>query len=118
MVERERGNGRRGDVGQGSIWKGILSTAYAVVGIAMIYPVTWMANRFGKAKTLSFTFILVLFGAVVKWFVFTPGKGWLILLDPIFCGPVWVAINILSLSMLADICDEDELRHGMRRAGR
>jgi glycoside/pentoside/hexuronide:cation symporter, GPH family len=106
-----------GDVGQGSIWKGILSTAYAIVGIAMIYPVNWLANRYGKAKTLSFTFVLVLFGSVVKWFVFTPGQPWLILLDPIFCGPVWVAINVLSLSMLADICDQDELRHGLRREG-
>lgn len=106
-----------GDVAQGSVWKGILSTAFAVVGIAMIYPVTWMANRFGKSKTLSFTFLLVLAGAVVKWFVFTPGAGWLVLLDAVFCGPVWVAINVLSLSMLADICDEDELRHGMRREG-
>jgi glycoside/pentoside/hexuronide:cation symporter, GPH family len=106
-----------GDIAQGAIWKGILSTAYAIVGIAMIYPVNWLANRYGKAATLSFTFVLVLIGAAVKWWVFTPGYPWLILLDPIFCGPVWVAINILSISMLADICDEDELRHGMRREG-
>lgn len=106
-----------GDVGQGAIWKGVLSTAYAVVGIVMIYPVNWLANRFGKARTLGFTFVLVLVGAVVKWFVFTPGNPWKILLDPVFCGPVWVAINILSLSMLADVCDDDELRHGLRREG-
>ena len=39
------------------------------------------------------------------------------MLDPILCGPVWIAINILTISMLADICDEDELRHGLRREG-
>jgi GPH family glycoside/pentoside/hexuronide:cation symporter len=37
-----------GDVAHGSIWKGILSSAYAVVGIAMIYPVNWLAHRIGK----------------------------------------------------------------------
>lgn len=106
-----------GDVAQGSIWKGVLSTAYAVIGIAFIYPVNWLANRHGKVVTLALAFSLVLIGAVVKWFVFTPGNPWRILLDPIFCGPVWVAINILTTSMLADICDEDELRHGLRREG-
>lgn len=106
-----------GDITLGSFWKAVLSSTYAIVGIAMIYPVNWLANRFGKARTLAFTFILVLLGAVVKWFVFTPGNPWKILLDPIFCGPVWVAIQIMNVSMLADICDDDELRHGLRREG-
>ena len=57
-------------------------------------------------------------GGIVKWFVFVPGQSpWWILLDPIFCGPIWVAIGMLMPSMLADICDEDELRSSQRREG-
>jgi GPH family glycoside/pentoside/hexuronide:cation symporter len=41
----------------------------------------------------------------------------IILIDPILCGPMWVAVKILLASMMADICDEDELRHGKRREG-
>lgn len=126
-----------GNVAQGAIWKGVLSTGYAVLGIGLIYPVTWLSNKYGKHKTLALAFVLVLVGAVGKWVLYTPGHGWSftlnlffwdpvrltinnnwkILIDPIFCGPVWIAINVLTPSMLADVCDDDELRHGLRREG-
>ncbi len=106
-----------GDIGVGSYWKGILSTSYAIVGIVSIYPLNLLAKRYGKHVTLSFAFGLVLVGAIGKWVLFTPGNNWKILIDPLLCGPVWIAINVLTISMLADICDEDELKHGMRREG-
>ena len=106
-----------GDIVEGTKWKAILSTGYAIVGIGTIYPVNWLANRFGKHTTLSLIFGLVLLGSIGKWFLFTPGNPWKILLDPLLCGPVWTALNVLTPSMLADVCDDDELRHGLRREG-
>lgn len=106
-----------GDIMEGSKWKAVLSTGFAIVGIGAIYPVNLMANRLGKRKTLFIIFGLNLFGGIAKWFIFTPGNPWKILLDPILCGPAWTAVNILTISMLADVCDDDEHRHGMRREG-
>jgi GPH family glycoside/pentoside/hexuronide:cation symporter len=106
-----------GDIVEGTKWKGILSSAYAVFGMAMIYPVNWMANRYGKRTTLSVIFGLVLVGSVAKWIVFTPGNPWKILFDPLLCSPVWTALAVLTPSMLADVCDDDELQHGLRREG-
>lgn len=106
-----------GNVAQGSVWKGLLSTSYAVLGIIWIYPINWLANRQGKHVTLGISFALVLLGAAGKWFLYTPGHPWKILFDCLLCGPVWVAIYALTPSMLADICDEDELHHGLRREG-
>ncbi|MFT3829893.1 MAG: MFS transporter [Opitutaceae bacterium] len=106
-----------GNVALGETWKGHLSLAYAVVGIVSIYPVAWFARRIGKAQTVALTFALVLVGAIGKWMLFTPGDPLRILIDPLLCGPVWIAINILTPAMLADICDEDELRGGLRREG-
>ena len=106
-----------GDLVQGSLWKGYLSVGYAIVGIVTIYPVNWLANRYGKRKTLSFIFGMVFFGAVGKWFLYTPGNPWKILIDPIICGPIWTALNVLMPSMLSDVCDDDELRSGQRREG-
>lgn len=106
-----------GDIVEGSKWKGVLSTGFAIVGIGAIYPVNWMANRLGKRKTLFIIFGLNLLGGIAKWFIFNPGNQWKILLDPILCGPAWTAVNILTVSMLADVCDDDEHRHGMRREG-
>lgn len=106
-----------GDIAAGTYWKGILSTGYALLGIAAIWPVTWLANRLGKRTALTAIFSLVLVGGGAKWFIFTPGNQWKILLDPLLCGWVWTALNVLTPSMLADVCDDDELRHGMRREG-
>jgi GPH family glycoside/pentoside/hexuronide:cation symporter len=106
-----------GDIAHGYKWKAILSSGYAVVGFASIPVVTWLANRYGKHVTLALSFLLVLFGSVGKWALYTPGHPWKILLDCVLCGPVWVAIWTLTPSMLADICDDDELRYGFRREG-
>ncbi|MBE2213346.1 MAG: MFS transporter [Opitutaceae bacterium] len=106
-----------GDVAVGETWKGHLSLAYAIVGILAIYPVSWLAQRIGKTQTVAITFVLVFVGALGKWLLYTPGHEWKILIDPLLCGPVWIAINILTPAMLADICDEDELRGGLRREG-
>ncbi len=106
-----------GDVATGSLWKGNLSVGYAIVGVTTIYPVNWLANRIGKRKTLSLIFGMVFAGAFGKWFFFAPGNPWKILLDPLLCGPVWTALNVLMPSMLADVCDDDELRCGKRREG-
>jgi GPH family glycoside/pentoside/hexuronide:cation symporter len=106
-----------GDIAAGEVWKGHLSVAFAVVGILSIYPVNWVAQRIGKTKTLMAAFAMTLMGAAGKWILYTPGYEWKILFDALLCGPVWIAINVLTPAMLADICDEDEHRHGFRREG-
>lgn len=106
-----------GNVHQGAEWKALLSSSYAILGIIWIFPITWLAKRYGKHTTLAITFGLVLVGAAGKWYLYTPGHPWKILFDCVLCGPVWVAIYTLSRSMLADVCDDDELRHGFRREG-
>jgi GPH family glycoside/pentoside/hexuronide:cation symporter len=106
-----------GNIAQGEFWKGNLSLGYAIVGILSIYPVSWLARRIGKTQTVAVAFGLTFLGALGKWFLYTPGYEWKILFDPLLCGPVWIAINVLTPAMLADICDEDELRGGLRREG-
>ena len=116
-----------GDIGLGSIWKGLLSSGYAVVGFASIPVITWLANKLGKSGSLYFVYGLTVFGGIMKWFIFQPGHRLfyigsiaidpVILIDPLLCGPMWVAVKIVLASMMADICDEDELKHGKRREG-
>jgi GPH family glycoside/pentoside/hexuronide:cation symporter len=106
-----------GDIAEGTKWKAVLSSGFAVVGILSIFPISAMANRLGKRNTLFVIFGLNFLGGLAKWFIFTPGNPWKILLDPLLCGPAWTAVNILTVSMLADVCDDDELRHGLRREG-
>jgi glycoside/pentoside/hexuronide:cation symporter, GPH family len=106
-----------GNIVEGTKWKGVLSSAYAIFGIITIFPINWMANRYGKRATLSIIFGLVLLSSIGKWFLFTPGNPWKILIDPLLSSPAWTALSVLMPSMLADVCDDDELRHGLRREG-
>ena len=106
-----------GDLKAGTEWKAINSTAYAVVGIASIPLLGWMSRRIGKKATVIAIYGLVIVAGVGKWFLYTPGIGWWLLLDPILSGPILVTITMVLPSMMADVCDEDELQHGQRREG-
>ena len=116
-----------GNIALGSIWKALLSSGYAVVGFVSIPIINYLASKFGKKGSLYFVYSLMVVGGIMKWFIFQPGHQIymvgklsidpIILIDPILCGPMWVAVKILLASMMADICDDDELRHGKRREG-
>ncbi|MEM6748837.1 MAG: MFS transporter [Planctomycetota bacterium] len=116
-----------GNKADGLLQKGMLSSGYAVVGFASIPVITFIANRLGKKAALYFVYGLMVAGGVAKWFIFQPGHAIydiagvkldpILMIDPLLCGPMWVAVKILLASMMADICDEDERRHGQRREG-
>lgn len=116
-----------GSTAAGLVQKAILSSGYAVVGFASIPVMTYVARRLGKKKALYLVYLLTVIGGVAKWFIFVPGREAIqigptqidvvLMIDPLLCGPMWVAVKILLASMMADICDEDELKHGLRREG-
>ena len=106
-----------GDLAAGIALNALNGTGFAIVGFAAIPIITKLANKFGKRKSMSFVLILALFGGIAKWFIFTPEFPYLLLLDSVLNGPVWVAIGVIIPSMMADLCDYDELKHGERREG-
>ncbi|MEC3908473.1 MFS transporter [Tamlana sp. 2201CG12-4] len=120
-----------GNLGNGLLQKAILTTGYGVVGFASIPVISFLAKKFDKKGALFFVYSLMAFGGIMKWYIFTPGHtiynlnlGFtilqldpIILIDPLLCGPMWVAVKIMLGSMMADICDEDELHYGQRREG-
>jgi GPH family glycoside/pentoside/hexuronide:cation symporter len=106
-----------GSIKDGSFWKAWLSSGYAAVGFISVFLIGWLASRVEKRTVLVMSYSLVAFGGLAKWFVFTPGAPWLIMLDPILCGTIYAAIGIIIPSMLADICDEDERQSYQRREG-
>jgi GPH family glycoside/pentoside/hexuronide:cation symporter len=56
-------------------------------------------------------------GGVAKWFIYTPELPYLLLLDGLLSGPVWIALSVLVPAMMADLCDVDEYEYGKRREG-
>lgn len=106
-----------GDIGQGAVWKGVLSSAYALVSILCIPLVTRLSFRRGKLAALQWIYILNAFGGVAKWFIFVPGAGAWIVLDAILCGAIWTAMVVLIPSMIADLNQQSRMNDSAGHAG-
>ncbi|MDN4504328.1 MFS transporter [Alteromonadaceae bacterium BrNp21-10] len=106
-----------GDIATGSVYKAVLSMAFAIVGLLSIPLIASWSSRLGKIQALRIIYWLTALGGVLKWFLFTPNMPWLIVFDALSCTAVWTAMTMLIPSMIADVCDEDELHHHQRREG-
>ena len=106
-----------GDLLEGSTWKALLSVAFSIIGALSVGVLAWLARRVDKRNALVIVYSMVALGGIGKWFFFREGMPWLCLLVPLLCAPIFTANEMIARSMIADICDEDELRHGERREG-
>lgn len=92
-------------------------TLWAAVGIAGALPMAWVSKRYGKRFTVLLAFGLIIGGNLTKIVCYSRAYPYLTMI-PTFClslGMVF-AFSLVN-SMIADICDEDELATGIRREG-
>jgi GPH family glycoside/pentoside/hexuronide:cation symporter len=95
-------------------WSGSLA---AFLGVAFIPVVTYMGTHLGKRKAFMTCAGLALFGTLIKWFCYQPTMPYVNLIPGPFIGIGFSALWVLMASMMADVCDEDELETGERREG-
>lgn len=107
----------QGNVGEGSTWKLVVTIGYAVIGFVGIPVVVWLCKRFTKLQALQLVYALMMLNAVLRWFIFQPGHQYWIWLDPLTGGLFWIGVGIVMQSMMADVCDYDELKNNRRREG-
>lgn len=106
-----------GDVSEGAIWKGVLSMGYALIAAIYIPIVSWLSRKLGKLTTLKIIFLMTMFGGIGKWFIYTPGVQWLLLLDPILCSAVWTSMTIIIPSLVAEASDEYSIINNANKGG-
>ncbi len=106
-----------GNISEGAVWKAVLSMGYAVIAAIYIPIVSWLSRSFGKLKTLKFIFTITAIGGLCKWFIYTPGVKWLLLLDPILCSAVWTSMTIIIPAIVAEASDKDSEKSEVCRAG-
>jgi GPH family glycoside/pentoside/hexuronide:cation symporter len=104
-----------GSIEDGSKWKLIVTIGYALMGFAGIPIIVWMCKRFTKLQALQFVYGLMILNAGLRWFIFQPGNQYWIWLDPLTGGLFWIGVSTVMQSMIADVCDLDELQNGKRR---
>ncbi len=95
-------------------WGGISGAVSNLIAVPII---AWIANRLGKKPTLLLGIVIVAFGQLIKWFFFIPEHPYLQAWLSLIIYPGIVLTWTLIPSMIADICDFDELETGQRREG-
>ncbi len=95
-------------------WFGTI-TAAATLGVI---PLTgWLAIRIGKRRTFMITISLSLVGYALKWVGYNPDHPyWLIYAAPLVAFGTGSLFTLMG-SMIADVCDYDELHTHQRREG-
>jgi GPH family glycoside/pentoside/hexuronide:cation symporter len=95
-------------------WFGTLTAAATLV----VIPLTgWLATRIGKRRTFIITVSVSLVGYALKWFGYNPDHPYLLLIAaPLVAFGVGSLFTLMG-SMIADVCDYDELGTHRRREG-
>lgn len=107
-----------GDTAASGIWPtlfgciGALSTTFIVIPI-----VAWMSKKIEKKKTFLICQGISIFGYILLWFLFIPGKPYMFLFALPFFSFGIGSLFTMMMSMTADVCDMDELASGKRREG-
>lgn len=97
---------------------GAFGTVSAICTAFLAIPLTtWISTRLGKRKTFLITMSLAIFGYVLKWIGYNPKYPYLLLISAPFLAFHLGSLFTLVCSMVADVCDLDELQTGTRREG-
>lgn len=94
---------------------GIGGTLWKVSSLISIPFIFFLSKRIGKKLPYIFSMLLACLAAASAWFTVTPQYPYLQLVVQFFMGPGITCVLMLSDSMLADICDLDELKTNKRR---
>ena len=106
-----------GDQELGAEYAGWSGTVGAVATFCVIFLVTWLATKIGKRRTFFIAIGISMFGYALKWFCYNPEIPWLLLVPAPFMAFGLGALFTLMGSMIADVCDLDELETYQRREG-
>jgi GPH family glycoside/pentoside/hexuronide:cation symporter len=106
----------KGDYGAAGTWPAWFSTVSALATAVLIIPIiTKLSTKFGKRKAFIISTVLSIIGYSLKWWGFDPGNPWLMFMPiPLIVFGIG-GLFTLMMSMTADVCDLDELNHGMPR---
>jgi GPH family glycoside/pentoside/hexuronide:cation symporter len=106
-----------GDWGKGGTLLGWFGTASSVFTLIAISLTTWVSTKLGKRKTFLIAMCLAILGYALKWVGYNPQYPYLLLIAVPFLAFHLGALFTMVPSMVADVCDLDELNCGTRREG-
>jgi len=106
-----------GDQAQGALYAGWSGTMSAISTFCVIVIVTKISTKIGKRRAFFVSTALSIVGYGLKWFCYRPDMPLLLLLPAPLIAFGLGGLFTLMGSMIADVCDLDELETGERREG-
>lgn len=106
-----------GDQTLGAEYFGTAGSVMAIVSFAVIFFVSWLSTKIGKKRAFYWATAISMVGYSLKWFFYHPDYPWLVLVPAPFMAFGLGALFTLMGSMIADVCDMDELNTNERREG-
>jgi len=106
-----------GDQAEGAKYAGWSGTVGAIATFCVIFFITWLATRIGKRHAFFVSTGTSMVGYALKWVCYDPAYPLLLLLPAPFIAFGLGGLFTLMGSMIADVCDLDELGSYERREG-
>ena len=106
-----------GDKVAGAWLLGINGTIWAVTGLLAVFPLNWISPKLGKRKTLVVSILLMCVAQLSKIVCYNREYPYLIVIPTVLLSAGMLFFFTLGPSMVGDICDEDELKTGLRSEG-
>ncbi|WP_068546945.1 MFS transporter [Thalassotalea crassostreae] len=106
-----------GDQSLGAEYAGWSGTVSAIATFCVIFISSKLSTMYGKRKAFFITTGISILGFALKWFCYTPEQPLLMLIPPVLIAFGLGGLFTLMPSMVADVCDYDELKTNQRREG-
>ena len=106
-----------GDQSLGAQYAGWSGTVSAIATFCVIFFVSWLSTRIGKRRAFFVSTGVSIVGYALKWFCYSPQYPLLLLLPAPLIAFGLGGLFTLMGSMVADVCDLDELESHERREG-
>ena len=106
-----------GDKAAAATLLGINGSIWAITGLIAVFPLNMLSRRFGKRRVLVLAIGLMCLAQLAKIVCYNPDYPYLIIIPTILLSAGMLFFFTLGSSMVGDVCDEDDLRHGHRSEG-
>ncbi|MCL4221138.1 MAG: MFS transporter [Phycisphaerales bacterium] len=106
-----------GDKQTASKLMGWLGTTWGVTAVIAVFPLNWVSARIGKTRTLLLAVGMMLGAQASKVLCYNPDFPKLLFIPTAMLSAGMLMFFTLASSMIADVCDEDELNTGRRSEG-
>jgi GPH family glycoside/pentoside/hexuronide:cation symporter len=106
-----------GDWGKGGTLLGFFGMVSSVCTLIAIPLTAWISTKIGKRKAFLLAMFLAIFGYILKWAGYNPQHPYWLLAAAPFLAFHLGALFTMVPSMVADVCDLDELQTSTRREG-